>query len=95
MTSRVLGRDTTHTVARGARAWDFPPPPTPVPGWFTEFSEAVAGLRLSERGNVELVARQEIQTISDTLTHENTTDFYERLARWFLANPAERPRSPF
>ena len=52
-------------------------------------------LRLSERGNVELVARQEIQSIADTLNNENTTDFYERLARWFLADPNRRANSPF
>jgi hypothetical protein len=29
--------------------------PTPVPAWFPEFAEAVAGIKLGERGNVELV----------------------------------------
>ena len=56
---------------------------------------ATNNLRLSEHGNVELVPRQEIQSIADALTNENSTDFYELLARWFLADPSRRANSPF
>jgi hypothetical protein len=75
--------------------WDVPEAPTPVPAWFPAFAEAVAGLRLSERGNVELVPRHEIETIAARLTAENSGGFYERLGRWFLADPAQRAGTPF
>jgi hypothetical protein len=77
------------------RVWDVPPVPAPVPAWFVEFAEVAAGIRLSERGNVELVPREELEKLSQTLVAKEQGEFYERLARWFLANPAERPVSPF
>ena len=58
-------------AARGARVWDVPPVPAPAPAWFPAFAEAVAGLRLSEHGNVELVPREEIRTIAETLDGES------------------------
>ena len=66
-----------------------------MPAWFPAFAEAVAGLRLSERGNVELVPRHEIETMAGRLTKENVDGFYERLGRWFLADPARREANPF
>ena len=75
--------------------WDVPEAPTPVPAWFPAFAEAVAGLRLTERGNVELVPRHEIETIAERLAAGNAGEFYERLGRWFLADPAQRTANPF
>jgi hypothetical protein len=66
-----------------------------VPAWFPAFAEAVAGLRLSDRGNVELVPRHEIEPIAEGLSKGNAPDFYQRLARWFLADPATRSAEPF
>jgi len=82
-------------AARCARVWDVPEAPTPVPAWFPAFAEAVAGLRLSERGNTELVPRHEIETMAGRLEAGNAGDFYERVGRWFLADPARRSTSPF
>ena len=54
-----------------------------------------AGLRLSERGNVELVPRHELDSVADRLAGKNADGFYARLGRWFLADPARRAASPF
>ena len=74
---------------------DEPPAPTPVPVWFLDFAEAVVGTRLTARGNTELVSRQELEDRARQLSRSHANDFYERLARWFLANPAKRPLAPF
>jgi eukaryotic-like serine/threonine-protein kinase len=91
--------DTTgeHIAAagRGARVWNLPFAPTPVPEWFPAFAQAVAGIRLDERGNAELVPRTELDQMAGRLPRKGSGDFYERLARWFLADPANRETAPF
>ena len=77
------------------RVWDAPPAPTPVPGWFLALTEAVAGMRLSARGNTELVSRRELDDVAQRLARVSEGDFYERLGRWCLADPSQRPVSPF
>jgi hypothetical protein len=81
---------------RGAvRVLDIPTVPTPVPPWFLELAEAVAGTRLGARGNVELVSRRELEEVAQRLAQTSGGSFYERLGRWFLADPAQRATSPF
>jgi len=75
--------------------WDAPPVPTPVPLWFMALAEAVAGTRLSALGNAELVSRGELDEVARRLASVSEGDFYERLGRWFLADPTQRPVSPF
>jgi eukaryotic-like serine/threonine-protein kinase len=77
------------------RVWDVPPVPTPGPAWFLALAEAVAGMRLNARGNTELVARRELEQLRQQLALGSSNDFYERLARWFLADRSQRPVSPF
>ena len=88
-------RIATGSLGWSARVWELPPVPTPVPAWFPPFAEAVAGTRLSARGNVELVSRLELEEFIQHLAREKTNAYYERLARWFLADPAQRPVAPF
>ena len=85
----------TASLDRTARVWDAPPAPTPVPPWFLALAEAVAGTRLSARGNIELVSRKEREEAVRQLVRVSDGDFYERLGRWFLADPSKRPESPF
>jgi hypothetical protein len=66
-----------------------------VPTWFPGFVEAVGGIRLSQRGNVELVSRYELEEITEKLAADGADNFYTRLARWFLADPKHRAASPF
>ena len=77
------------------RVWEVSPAPLPVPTWFLGFSEALAGIRVSSRGNVELVPRQELQRLTELILSENKDGYYERVARWFLVAPEHRPLSPF
>jgi hypothetical protein len=58
-------------------------------------AEAVAGTRLSALGNAELVSRGELDEVARRLASVSEGDFYERLGRWFLADPTQRPVSPF
>ena len=83
-------------VATGnARVWEAPPIPSPVPLWFLEFVEGVAGQRLNAQGSSEYVFRQAFEASNQRLTKSNDNGFYERLGRWFLADPAQRSQSPF
>ncbi|MEK7717365.1 MAG: hypothetical protein AAB322_06405, partial [Pseudomonadota bacterium] len=78
------------------RVWDTPPAPTPVPPWFLALAEAVAGTRLSTHGNTELVPRRELEDVAQRLFARGSEgDFYERLSQWLLADPSQRPASPF
>jgi hypothetical protein len=98
---RTAGFDATGTrIVTGSdngivRIWDVPAVPTPVPGWFVEFAESVAGMRLTSRGNAEWVPRRELEALSQRLARESEGDFYVHLGRWFLANPSHRSASPF
>lgn len=96
-----LGFDSTSSrIATGAnggwaKVWEVPQPPTPMPAWFLEFAEAVAGTRLSARGNVELLARDALEAAGQHVQREVADDFYVRLGRWFLAVPTQRSASPY
>jgi WD40 repeat protein len=89
------GRYIAGAYDRIIRVRDAPPAPTPVPPWFLVLAEAVSGTRLSARGNTELVSRRELEDVARQLAPERAGGFYERLGRWFLAEPAQRPASPF
>jgi WD40 repeat protein len=82
-------------VTESARVWKMPTVPVPVPEWLPALAEAVAGTRLSARGNVEIVDRSELQAMADRFPPAGATEFYERLARWFFADPAQRAIDPF
>jgi hypothetical protein len=78
-----------------ARVWEVPVVRTPVPAWFPGFAEVIAGMRLSPRGNVEIVHRAEFDQLGGQFGAKDEQGFYERLARWFLADPMQRRSSPF
>jgi hypothetical protein len=82
-------------ATQGARVWNFPETPTPVPAWFPDFAEAVAGLRLSERGSIELVPQSEFQQRAAQIAAKKGDGFYERLGRWFFMDSKDRPAHPF
>ena len=76
------------------RVWDVPPIPIPVPDWFPVFAEAAAGVRLGPRGNLEIVSSSEHEAIAKQVRRKDARQFYERLARWFVSNPAQRTSVP-
>ena len=88
---RLFGNSINHL----AKVWDAPPIPTPVPTWFLDFAEAVGGICLSAHGNKELISRQKFEVAAQQLADAPGDGFYERMSRWFLADPLHRPVSPF
>jgi WD40 repeat protein len=72
------------------RLWRFPEGPTPIPEWFLTFAETVAGVRLGARGQIEFVPPTQFEAAAHELKSKDKNDFYVRLARWFLADPANR-----
>jgi hypothetical protein len=77
------------------RVWDVPKVPTPMPGSVLAFAEAMAGIRVTERGNVEIVPRTEFDTLAQQARLKPAEEFYDRVIRWFVADPAQRPSAPF
>ena len=77
------------------RVWDLHEAPMPVPQSFIALAEAVAGTRLSPRGNVELLPRGELEQRAREVSQMGAGNFYRRVSEWFLADPAQRPGSPF
>jgi WD40 repeat protein len=73
-----------------AAVWNVPEVPVPVPEWFPKFAEALAGIRLGEHGNVELVSRQMLKDFAKQIPASATSSEYERLARWFLEDEHRR-----
>jgi WD40 repeat protein/serine/threonine protein kinase len=89
----VAERIAVGTMEGIIRIWEIPRAPTPVPARFLDLAEAVAGIRLSERGNVEFVSREQIKKFAHELAAKDAVDSYEQLAKWFLADPTQRPHS--
>jgi WD40 repeat protein len=80
-TSERIALGTTDGIVH---LWKIPRAPTPAPARFLALAEGVAGIRLSERGNVELVPWTELNKIAAELATKEPNDFYERLARRFV-----------
>ncbi len=91
-TGRRMAMGGTDSIVR---LWPIPAVPIPVPEWFLIFTESVAGIRLGDRGQVELVPEAEFETTVRDLRSKNENGFYGHLARWFLADPTDREPAPF
>src|SRR5207247_4608343 len=74
---------------------DVPVAPTPVPAAFLTFAEAAAGHSLNARGNFDLLSVEKMEEAWRRIAVTSSDDFYDRLARWFLADPLQRTLSPF
>lgn len=75
--------------------WDVPPAHMPVPDWFPELAEKVAGLRFTARGNIELVRDADFSDVVARLRETPTTNSYTRLGQWFVTDPGQQAASPF
>jgi WD40 repeat protein len=79
------------------RLWHIPESPTPVPKWFLRFVEAVGGIQVGARGQMELIPRAEVAAAIGDLESQDKAEFYTRLAQWFVADQVNRsapPREP-
>jgi WD40 repeat protein/serine/threonine protein kinase len=75
--------------------WEVPKAPVPVPEWFVEWAEAVAGCRLNREGIDVVVPPREVLRQTARAVAREETDFFTRLAKWFQADPSARTISPF
>ncbi len=85
---RIAGSD-------ALRLWDVMDSPVPVPLWFWEFVEAVAGRRCNEHHEVEPVSHESLQPFRQKVAQTRETDFYARYANWFLNERVKDPAPPF
>jgi WD40 repeat protein len=74
------------------QVWDVPQAPSPVPSWFCDLVEGVAGRRLDARGDWEPASAQGLEAIKKSQL-ANETAFYANWARQFLVERLEGGRS--
>ncbi|HEX5220924.1 MAG TPA: protein kinase [Verrucomicrobiae bacterium] len=77
------------------RIWEVSQPPIPVPGWFCDFVEAVAGKRLNASHDAEPVSREALQAFRLKLANSPGNQFYDRWAGWFLNERLKNPAPKF
>jgi len=77
------------------RIWDVVIPPVPVPSWFCDLVEAVAGKRLSANREIGLVGRNSLQPLRQRFASVQESDFYSRWAKWFLWERMSDPAPEF
>jgi len=77
------------------RLWDVVVAPTPVPAWFCDLVEAVAGSRLGPDGETLPASPQVIVTLRERLDAGKERDFYSRWAKWFLVDRMKDPVPSF
>jgi hypothetical protein len=66
------------------RLWDVMDSPVPVPLWFCDFVEAVAGRRCNQHHDAEPVSHESLQPFRQRFADNRDMDFYSRWATWFL-----------
>ena len=84
----------TCTGGKEVLVWHDPSLPLPVPGWLPELAEAIAGKRLNaDNAEVEVPASAFL-ALQARLAALPATNDWNRWARWFVADPGQRPRTP-
>jgi WD40 repeat protein/serine/threonine protein kinase len=84
------GRVIMGTTNGIAHVWHLPEAPVPVPKWFLKFAEALAGIRLGERGSVEQAPFEELSKLTSEFSAREPKGFYERIAFKLVASPTGR-----
>lgn len=67
-----------------ARIWEVVSPPVPVPSWFCDLIEGVAGARWGTNGASVSTSPEIIHSLRARFSETAAADFYSRWARWFL-----------
>ena len=73
--------------------YDLPPVNDPVPDWLPELAERVAKKRINEVGGVEAVS-EGLADLKAKVESSDAQDGYTRWAKWFFADPLQRPIHP-
>jgi WD40 repeat protein/serine/threonine protein kinase len=77
------------------RIWEVVTPPVPVPPWFCDLIQAVAGKRLTGNRDVEPVGSDSLAPLRQRFAGAQDADFYSRWARWFLWERMKEPAQGF
>ena len=73
--------------------YDLPPVNDPIPDWLPELAERVAKQRINEVGGVEAVS-EGLADLKLKVESSDAKDGYTQWAKWFFADPFERPIHP-
>lgn len=92
--------DGTRVLTAGAdtlaHIWDFPPAPRgAVPKWVPDWAEAVAGLRIDDKGTAIKIPHQERQKLLNDVPSLPDDNYYARTAKWLASDPDTRLITPF
>ena len=93
----VINRSGTrlYTVAQGKiRQWPMPVDHESIPAWLGPLAEAVAGSRLDDSGDLEMIAPDSLQSWQQQLKDLKGTNALARFARWFAADRSTRTLAP-
>ncbi len=77
------------------RLWDVFLAPVPVPDWFLDLADALAGKRLGLRGEIMPVSQLQLHALRERLIASPSTDFYSRWGRWLLQDRLFEPPPAF
>jgi WD40 repeat protein/serine/threonine protein kinase len=75
--------------------WDVPPASVPAPPWLPDLAEAVAGLRIDDRGDITSAGTGDFWSLREQLLARGDEDHYSHWASWFFADRATRTASPW
>jgi WD40 repeat protein len=88
----------TTSAEQVARIWDVAPAGTQYPDWLLPLAEAISGQVVNQQNILQptkLDRAEVIQTVREAVNQSTNTDDWVAWGRWFLADPAIRPISPF
>ena len=74
--------------------WEMPSAAGPLPGWFLELAEALAGERRDETGMPRLVPWEKLLKLRQQLTTIPESSEHGRWARWFFDDQPTRKLTP-
>jgi WD40 repeat protein len=77
------------------RLWDVVNVPVPVPSWFCDLVDAIAGRHLKADRDFEAVSREAIEPLRETFAKVDQKEFYSRWAHWFFVERSKEPAPSF
>jgi WD40 repeat protein/class 3 adenylate cyclase/tRNA A-37 threonylcarbamoyl transferase component Bud32 len=74
---------------------EIPPFAGPAPAWLADWAEAVGGFALGSDGVPVAIPFETRRAWRESATKNSNEDSFSRALRWWMADPAKRPSSPF